>query len=121
MTQVAIAVLNDTYTKEDNSRQVLACLSWDEKELLFDKLCSAGLLALVNAERPAETTSYKLIREPKDISLLDILEATGEHLNCNCPTTEALYMRYGKAAPKLGIVNHMTRVYLQEIKLYDLS
>jgi len=120
LTQVAIAVLNDIYTKEDNSRQVLACLARQDQELLFGKLCSAGLLALVNPERPDETTSYELIRAPKDISLLDILEATGEHLICTCPTTEMFYMRYGKAAQKLGIVNHMTRVYLQEIKLYDL-
>lgn len=120
LTQVAIAVLNDIYTKEDTSRQVLACLPLKDKESLFDKLCSAGLLTLVNPEKPDVPGSYELIREPKNISLLDILEATGEHLVCTHPTTEAFYSRYRKAAQKLGIINHMTRVYLQEIKLYDL-
>ena len=55
-----------------------------------------------------------------NISLLDILEATGEHLNCNHPATEDFYLRYGNTAKKLGVVNHMTRLYLEEIKLNDL-
>ena len=55
-----------------------------------------------------------------DVSLLDILEATGEHLDCNHPTTEEFHMRYGKAAQKLGIVNYITREYLKEIKLFEL-
>ena len=64
--------------------------------------------------------SYSPARESSDVSLLDILEATGEHLNCNHPTTEEFHMRYGKAAQKLGIVNYITREYLKEIKLFEL-
>lgn len=55
-----------------------------------------------------------------EISLLDILEATGEHLNCNSPITERFYAQYGRAAQKLGIVNQITRIYLKEITLTDL-
>ena len=35
-----------------------------------------------------------------EISLLDILEATGGHLNCNSPITERFYAQYGRAAQK---------------------
>ena len=55
-----------------------------------------------------------------EISLLDILEATGGHLNCNSPITERFYAQYGRAAQKLGIVNQITRIYLKEITLTDL-
>ena len=55
-----------------------------------------------------------------EISLLDILEATGEHLNCNRPITEQFYAQYGRAAQKLGIINQIARIYLREITLTDL-
>ena len=64
--------------------------------------------------------SYELCRPYREITLLDILEATDEHLNCNHPTKEEFYNRYGRAATRLGVVNHMTRLYLSEIKLTEL-
>ena len=45
--------------------------------------------------------------------------AINGHLNCNHPTSEAFYTRYGKMAQKLGVVNYITRLYLSEIKLID--
>ena len=54
-----------------------------------------------------------------EISLLEVLEAINGHLNCNHPTSEAFYTRYGKMAQKLGVVNYITRLYLSEIKLID--
>lgn len=63
--------------------------------------------------------SYTLCRPLCDISLLDVLQVTDGHLNCNVPTTEEFYSRYGKVAQKLGVVNYMTRLYLSEIKLTD--
>ena len=65
------------------------------------------------------TCSYKLCRPLCEISLLEVLEAIDGHLNCNHPTTEAFYTRYGKVAQKLGVVNYITRLYLSEIKLID--
>lgn len=63
--------------------------------------------------------SYSLGRPYAHISLLDILEATGEHLNCNQPTKEELYVTFRTAANKLGVINQMTRIYLSEIMLTD--
>lgn len=35
-------------------------------------------------------------------------------------TSEEMYQQYRAAANRLGIINHMTRIYLSEIKLNDL-
>ena len=119
--QAAIALLHDIYYRHSlDAKMESAHLPENIREELLGKFYAAGLIALNDPKKPKEITSYKPTRAPKYISLLDILEATGEHLNCNHPTTEEFYSRYGKAAQKLGVVNHMTRVYMQDIKLFDL-
>ncbi len=119
--QAAIALLHDIYYLSSlDAKMESTRLPENIREELLGKLCAAGLIALTDKEKPQEAPSYKPTKVPKNISLLDILEATGEHLNCNHPTTEEFYARYGKAAQKLGVVNHMTRIYMQDIKLFDL-
>lgn len=120
MAQAAIAALNDICFTGEEHRIKEFTLSEEEKKELLAKLEVAGLIILTDPGKPQVISSYKPARKSSEISLLDILEATGEHLNCNYPTTEEFYMRYGKAAQRLGVVNHMTRMYLQEIKLYEL-
>ena len=88
--------------------------------ILLPQLTNAGLIILKDAENPLETQSYIPAKKAMEISLLDILEATGGHLNCNSPITERFYAQYGRAAQKLGIVNQITRIYLKEITLTDL-
>lgn len=119
-TQAAIAVLDDIYTGLNSTHIDEYKLSEEEKHFLLSELVTAGIIRLVDLEKPQDIQSYSLNRKAMDISLLDILEATGEHLNCNHPTTENFYMKYGNAAKKLGIVNQITRTYLKEIKLFDL-
>ena len=95
----------------------------DEKMQLseiLDKLESAELIRKKDESPGYQINSYELTRSMSEISLLDVLEATGEHLNCNYPTTEDFYSRFGRAAQKLGVVNQMTRLYLKEIKLVEL-
>lgn len=87
---------------------------------LIDKLVSGGLVRLLPGRAPGSICSYELTRPLYRISLLELLEATGEHLNCNHPTREEFYGRFGKAAQKLGVVNHMTRLYLNDISLVEL-
>lgn len=65
------------------------------------------------------SVAYALCRPLHDISLLDVLQVTDGHLDCNAPTTEEFYSRYGKVAQKLGVVNYMTRLYLSEIRITD--
>lgn len=119
-TQAAIAVLNDIYAGESTVLTDECHLSEEERCVLLFKLTAAGLIRLSDHESPQNLLSYRLTRRPSEITLLDILEATGEHLNCNHPTTEYFYIRYGKAAQKLGVVNQITRTYLQDITLSEL-
>lgn len=116
-TRAAIAVLKDIYAC---THENCTGLPPETLEEVLDKLQKGGLICLVGKEDPRRTTSYHPALEIKEVSLLDVLEATGEHLDCNHPNTEEFYMHYGRVAPKLGVVNHMTRLYLKEIKLFDL-
>lgn len=65
-------------------------------------------------------SGYKLTRPIHKITLLDILKAISEHLDCNNETSEDLYNQHRQAASDLGIISHMTRFYLSRIKLSDL-
>lgn len=87
---------------------------------LLNKLVAGGLIRLLSGRETGNIYSYELTRSLYRISLLDLLEATGEHLNCNHPTQEEFYSRYGRAAQRLGVVNHMTRLYLNDISLVEL-
>lgn len=118
--QAAIAVLNDIYASEDSILTAEGVLSEEERYILLQKLSAAGLIKLSDNGNARQVQSYIPTRKSSDISLLNILEATGEHLNCNHPTTEAFHSLYEKAAQKLGVINHLTRIYLDEIKLPDL-
>lgn len=96
--------------------------NYDEALLneILDKLEAREIIRKKNGLPEYQICSYELARPIAEISLLDILEATGEHLNCNHPTTEEFYSRFGRAAQRLGIINQMTRLYLKEIKLIEL-
>lgn len=63
---------------------------------------------------------YELTKPMHEISLLQLLKAINEHLDCNDEVNEDLYNRYWQVSHKLGIINHITRRYLSEIKLSDL-
>lgn len=117
-TQAAIAVLKNIYAETDGTDE--CSLSENEKRELLEKFATVGIISLADKESPQTPAAYKPARKSVDVSLLDILEVTGEHLNCNRPTTEEFYLKYGNAAKKLGVVNQITRTYLKEIKLFDL-
>lgn len=87
---------------------------------LLNKLADGGLIRLLPHRACGSIYSYELAQPLHCISLLKLLETTDEHLNCNHPTREEFYNRFGKAAQKLGVVNHMTRLYLDEISLAEL-
>lgn len=121
LTQTAIGVLYDISFGEITTevRPYTLCPSHSLSDLL-DLLESAGLIRLVAGQKRGKPRSYRLTRPATAITLLNVLEATGEHLDCNHDTCEELYQHYGYAARKLGIINQMTRTYLAEIKLADL-
>ena len=118
LTQQALAVLHDIASREAGRLKNYPAGEIDLPPLLH-KLEKAGLIFL-DPDLPADDfLSYRLCRPLNCISLLDVIEATGEHLNCNRPTSEEFYFRYGAVAQKLGVVNQMTRSFLADIKLTD--
>lgn len=118
-TLTAIAVLKDISEDSANCTGQLS-LDGEAFSVLLYRLETNGLIQRKASSLPAVLSSYRLSRPYAEISLLDILEATGEHLDCNRPADESLYNRYHLAAKRLGIVNYMTRLYLSEINLTDL-
>lgn len=118
LTQKAIAVLHDIALQEPLGVQNYR-IPAQELAIILGCLEYKRLIARAADARMDRVTSYRLCRPLAEISLLDVLEAMDQHLNCNRPTTEEFYTRYGKIAQKLGVVNHMTRVYLAEIKMTD--
>lgn len=119
LTQTAIALLGDISCGSSNRLETCMC-SPENLYLLLCKLVSGGLIRLKSPDSVSGVpSSYQLCRPYAAISLLDVLEATGEHLNCNQPTKEELYTRFRGAANRLGVINQMTRIYLSEIKMTD--
>lgn len=130
LTQIAITLLHDIAMHEPHEA-IGHCTSPEELRYIYTRLEQKGMICRNEKEKEkAKTTedadadtyttcSYKLCRPLCEIPLLEVLEAIDGHLNCNHPTTEAFYTRYGKVAQKLGVVNYITRLYLSEIKLID--
>ncbi|WP_281696520.1 hypothetical protein [Bacteroides clarus] len=128
LTQIAITLLHDIAMHEPHEA-IGHCTSPEELRYIYTRLEQKGMICRNEKEKVKTTEdvdadtyttcSYKLCRPLCEISLLEVLEAIDGHLNCNHPTTEAFYTRYGKVAQKLGVVNYITRLYLSEIKLID--
>lgn len=120
LTQNAIAILTAVGQNRNYYCPAEEYVIPEELNHLFTKLEARGIISREGTAPEFLATSYRLTRPASQITLLDILEATGEHLNCNHPTREEMYQRYRQAANRLGVVNHITRLYLSEIKLSDL-
>lgn len=118
LTQKAIAILHDIAAQDFRVAERYKIIP-DEMTVLLAKMERKELIARKPGGRVDEERDYNLCRPLAEISLLDVLEAVNENLNCNHPTTEEFYTRYGKVAHRLGVVNHMTRLYLAEIKLTE--
>jgi hypothetical protein len=120
LTQTAIAVLYDIYTGDHPYRTTQYPVAPHCLTELLTRLETGGLIRRKDASTENLLSSYELARPYSSISLLDVLEVLDEHLNCNHPTREEMYAQYRLAANRLGIINYMTRLYLSEIKLFDL-
>lgn len=130
LTQTAIAVLYDISFRE-YLQSVNFHLPEDELSELLHKLESGGLIRRLPEEgvepsselKPKPETcmlsSYELCRPFHMLSLLDVIEATGEPINCKYPTPEPFYTHHGRVAQKMGVANHMVRLFLNDIKLSD--
>lgn len=124
ITQAAISVLHDISSGECLQSANFQ-LSEEELSELLHKLEAGGLVRRLPEQKECIRSSkcllssYELCRPFYDISLLDVIEATGEPVNCKRPTPESFYTRHGRIAHKMGIANHMIRLFLGDIKLSD--
>lgn len=118
-TLTSIALLHDIAQNSQEHRADSLFEGIEPLEMI-NKLADGGLIRLLPDRACGSIYSYELAQPLHRISLLNLLEVTGEHLNCNHPNREEFYSRFGKAAQKLGVVNHMTRLYLNEISLAEL-
>ena len=116
LTQIAITLLHDIAMHEPHEA-IGHCTSPEELRYIYTRLEQKGMICRKEkanekatekanekaTEKAAEdagadtytTCSYKLCRPLCEISLLEVLEAINGHLNCNHPTSEAFYTRYG--------------------------
>lgn len=117
-TQQAIAVLHDIATQSTHAVEKYR-IAPEELAMILARLEYKGLIQRTAGADIQDVARYKLCRPLEQMSLLDVIEAMKDHLNCNQPTSEEFYIKYGRVAQKLGVVNHMTRLYLSEIKLTD--
>ncbi|EIK40206.1 hypothetical protein HMPREF1055_00942 [Bacteroides fragilis CL07T00C01] len=126
-TQTAIAVLQDIHSR-DCLRSVNFLLTEEEFNTLLCKLETSGLIRSL-PDRAVTTPSnvackgllrYQLSRPLHEFTLLDVLQALNEPINCNQPTPESYYLQHGAVASKIGVLNQVTRTFLSEIKLIDL-
>ena len=120
LTQTAIAVLYDIYTDSHSFSTTHSPVAPSYLMDLLTRLETGGLIRHKESSAGTSLSSYELTRPYSSISLLDVLEVLDEHLDCNRPSREELYYQYRLAANRLGVINHMTRLYLSEIKLSDL-
>lgn len=117
-TQAAIAVLHDI--SSGNALHTvnfpLTPEAWME---LFGKLEAKGLIRCLPDKEKSSPLSYELCRPLYRISLLEILEALGEPINCSRPTPEIFYLQNRLVAQKVGVLNSVARMFLSEIKISE--
>lgn len=117
-TQTAIAVLHDI-TSNACLQSANFRLTEEELNELLHKLEDGKLVRCLPEHKEGILSSYELCRPLYAISLLDVIEATEEPINCKYPTPESFYTRHGRAAHKMGVANYMVRQFLGDIKLSD--
>lgn len=118
LTQTAIAVLHDIALKGCLSSADFS-IGEDKLNELLQKLEASLIIHRLPEQEKDTQPSYELYRPLNEISILNVIEAVGEPVNCKCPTSEAFYITHSRVAQKIGVINQVVRTYLSEIKISD--
>lgn len=118
LTQAAITLLHDISTGNNQQLETYS-LSTEELAQVLCQLETKGLIYLLPDHKAGISSSYKLSRPLYELNLLEVLEALDEPVRFNCPTSEAFYEQHGSVAQQVGVLNHMARRLLSEIRLCD--
>jgi hypothetical protein len=118
----AIGILKDiNYSLDNAENNALHPLSDVASRCLLEKLCTSGLVRLKADKRTdLALSSYELCHPLDQISLCDILIATGEGFELCVENEEDIYARYGLAGRRLGVLNQLACHYLSEIHLTEI-
>ncbi|WP_321332223.1 hypothetical protein [uncultured Bacteroides sp.] len=118
----AVALIKDIRYGISLSESRRAHLLTDtERRKLLDCFRSAGLVRLKDPAGDVRLPgSYELCYPLHEISLCDIMVATGGGIAFSMEDTDSIYARYGMAGGRLGVLNQMACRYLSEIRLTDL-
>ncbi|WP_321330973.1 hypothetical protein [uncultured Bacteroides sp.] len=119
-TKKVVALLYDIYHQREPSDTALCVFSDSSTQMLLSRLEKAKLICLRTGEDANLVSSYELCCPLFDITLRDLLVATGEGL---CPVfdnKEGIYDEYGAAACRLGVLNEVMCEMLEKIRITDL-
>lgn len=117
-TQKALAILRDISIRSDRYTSKLK-INGEEISSLLLELEEANLIHLMADKAKGQLNSYCLSRPLSKISLLSLLSAINENVDCTQPLTEEFYNHYGSLAHKLGVINQVTRSLLDEISILE--
>lgn len=115
-TRYALAVLHDIY-QPDFKYSHKYHLPSTELVYTLSQLQSDGLIKLLPDTPTGVLSSYIFSKPYSEITLLDVLCAIDEGLRFNHKADTDFYEHYGCLARKLGVINHMTRLYLSEFHI----
>ena len=118
LTLSAVSVLRAINIAE---KRTFNSLSLVETCALLNRLTSGGFIRLMPGKPCDDLTSYCLVRPLEEISLLSLLDALDDNLKSVHYIDSSFYTHYGLTARKLGIINQVTRTYLSEIHVSEIS
>lgn len=117
-TQKALAILHDISVCDDHYTSKFK-MNGEEMNGYLLELEKAGLIYLLSYKPEKQISSYALRHPLSEITLLSLLNAIDEHLNCNQPLSEEFYNLHGAVAQKLGVVHQVTRSVLNQISVLE--
>lgn len=118
LTEIAIDYMASISMKRECG--LLGGLTSGQIHDMLHRLETGGLIRLCQGAERGLPSSYELTDNLSDITLLKLLTVLDEHLDCNHTASEYMYLRFGIAARKLGVLSEVIRTYLSNIKLTDL-
>lgn len=118
ITQAVIAILHDIPSGRC-LQSANFCLTEEELSELLHQLEAGRFVRRLPEHEGNILSTYELCRPLREISLLDVLEATGEPVHCSRPVPESFYFTHRNAAQKLGVASQIMRMFLNDVKLSD--
>ncbi|WP_321480855.1 hypothetical protein [uncultured Bacteroides sp.] len=119
-TKKVIALLHEMYYRHEELKANLFDYSDSSIQEMLNCLKQSGLICLRADGKDSSLSSYELSKPLFQITLLDLLMATGEGILPVFQNKESIYENYGTAACRLGVLNEVTCEMLGKIHITDI-